>query len=265
MLNIIANGKSSMNAQQKKLDIISNNIANVGTNGYKKNNIDFQDLLSDTYKRRGTPINEAREGDGIYTQGTGVRVTDIKKDFSQGMLQESGRKTDFAIDGDGFFQVTLADGTLGYTRDGNFNIDGLGNLTDSNGNRVTIVDESGKNVNTFGGEADFSDGIIRTDLEGRVFIQKNNQESFVGQLAIKDFDGDKALMSVGNNIFIPKDNAEAVDARGYKVLNGFIETSNVRLEDEMADMIVTQRAFQVNSTSIKTADQMWGLVNDLFR
>ncbi|WBW95407.1 flagellar hook-basal body complex protein [Oceanirhabdus sp. W0125-5] len=266
MLNIISNSKSSMSAQQKKLDIISNNIANVNTSGYKKNTVEFQDLLADTLVRRGVPINEDKEGKGMLISGTGVRVSDIKRDLGQGMLQETGRTTDFAIDGEGFFQVQLADETYGYTRDGSFMVDSTGLLTDSSGNRVVILDESGKNINTPGSGVNFSDGKINVDINGNLFANFNNKKDVkIGKLSIKNFSGDNSLRPIGRNVFAPADGATPTDATGYNIFNGFIETSNVRLEEEMTDMIVTQRAFQVNASSLKTADEMWGLVNNMFK
>ncbi len=266
MLNIISNSKSSMSAQQKKLDIISNNIANVNTSGYKKNNVEFQDLFSETLERRGVPINEDKKGNGLLISGTGVRVSDIKRDLGQGMLQETGRTTDFALDGEGFFQVQFSDESYGYTRDGSFMVDSTGLLADSSGNRVVILDESGKNINTVGSGVDFSNGKISVDIKGNLFSNSDNGENVeIGKLAIKNFAGDSSLRPVGRNCFVPVEGATPNNATDYNVFNGFIETSNVRLEEEMTDMIVTQRAFQINATSIKTADEMWGLVNNMFK
>ncbi|MCM1992671.1 flagellar hook-basal body complex protein [Oceanirhabdus seepicola] len=266
MLNIISNSKSSMSAQQKKLDILSNNIANVNTSGYKKNTVEFQDLLSDTLERKGIPINEDRQGKGLLMNGSGVRVSDIKRDLGQGMLQETGRTTDFAIDGEGYFQVQLTDESYGYTRDGSFMVDSSGLLTDSSGNRVVILDESGKNINSVGSEVDFSKGKINIDIKGNLFSNLENEENVkIGKLAVKNFPGDNSLRAAGRNIFVPVEGATASSATDYNIFNGFIETSNVKLEEEMTDMIVTQRAFQVNATSIKTADEMWGLVNNMFK
>lgn len=201
MLNIISNSKSSMSAQQRKLDIISNNIANVNTNGYKKNTVEFQDLLSDTLQRRGVPINEDKLGNGMFLNGAGVRVSDIKRDLSQGMLQETGRTTDFAIDGEGFFQVQLTDESYGYTRDGSFMVDSSGLLTDSSGNRVVIQDESGKNINSVGSGIDFSKGKINVDINGNVYASSNNEENVkIGKLAIKNFNGENSLRSAGRNV-----------------------------------------------------------------
>jgi len=107
---------------------------------------------------------------------------------------------------------------------------------------------------------------INVDIKGNLFSNINNKEDIkIGKLAIKNFSGDNSLRAVGRNVFVPSEGATPNDATDYNIFNGFIETSNVRLEEEMTEMIVTQRAFQVNATSIKTADEMWGLVNNMFK
>lgn len=266
MHGIMYSTRSSMNAQQGKMETISNNLANLNTVGYKSVKVEFQDLLTESVARRGMPYNGERDSNISHIVGTGVRIGEIRRDNTQGALKETGVKTDIAIDGVGFFKVSLPDGTEAYRRAGDFTIDANGLIVDANGNRLSILDENGNEINVPGSGMEFNDETLIIKQDGTVVMNVDDKESIeIGRIPIYDFVGSQALVSIGRNLYVPGDNAQVTESKDFDLLSGFQEISNVSVEDEFTDMMLTQRAYQINAAGLKTADEMWKLVNELRR
>ncbi|MCM0650429.1 flagellar basal body rod protein FlgG [Clostridium swellfunianum] len=272
MLRILWGSRSSMTAQQEKLDSISNNIANVNTEGYKKVDVSFKDLVYETLNRNGYPTNVKDGASSI--NGTGVRTADWTRDASQGNLSETTQKTDLAIDGQGYFAVELpeknADGSskLAYTRSGSFNLDADGSLVDKNGNRLFINFYEGTQQE----DKQFTKDNFTVDEQGRVIKTDGNVNKEVGKINLYNVVGQDSLRSIGNSLYvIDTQNINGVEVpveRPYleedsSIRQGLLELSNVDLTKEMTEMIVTQRAFELSSKAMRTADEMWGMANNL--
>lgn len=267
MLRILWNSKSAMMAEQDKLDNISNNIANVNTDGYKKTEVSFKDLVYEKLNRTGYP--NSKEG----ISGTGVRAGDWSRDTSQGNLSQTGQSTDLAIDGQGYFKVQLpdknADGTFktAFTRNGSFNVDGEGNIVDKNGNKLDITFNSNSNEDNH-----FTMDSFKVDNSGRVFNTVGGSSKEVGKINLFDVVSPDSLKSIGQNLYVVDtqnlNGTEVPVEKPYMVQDstirqGYLELSNVDLTKEMTDMIVAQRAFEMNSRAMKTADEMWSMANNL--
>ncbi|NLK94046.1 MAG: flagellar basal body rod protein FlgG [Clostridiales bacterium] len=257
MLRTLWTSRTGMNANQERLDVISNNLANSSTAGYKKLEIGFKDLLSESLDRRGYPIY-----DKTSIMGTGTRTTAWYRDGHQGNLMVTEIATDLCIEGEGqYFRLTQPDGTKVYTRDGAFKIDSLGRLVDSFGNKVDIEFDPGRNEEN----TPFTVDSFMVDTEGYVYRKENNIFNRVGKINLYTATGDNAFNSVGNNLFVPAEGADVriVDVDNTRIHQGYLEGSNVDVAQEMTDMIVTQRAFQLSSKSLQTADDMWGMINNM--
>jgi len=241
-----------MAAQQEKLDSISNNLSNINTEGYKRVDVNFKDLVYETLKRDGYPTTDnAREP----LNGTGVRASNWIRDDKQGNLQETGLNTDLAIDGEGYFGVTLADGSKAYTRSGSFNIDAAGDIVDKKGNRLDIQ--------FYGEKVSFKNGNFSVGKEGTVSVNENGKVTNVGKINLYNFVGQDSMASVGDSLYVPKDGTQGYNVTNSNIEQGFVEGSNVDFAKEMTDMIITQRAFELGSRGLKTADEMWGIANNL--
>ncbi|MDW8799640.1 flagellar hook-basal body complex protein [Clostridium sp. A1-XYC3] len=264
MIRALWNSRSAMNAQQEKLDSISNNIANVNTVGYKREDVSFQDLVYETLNRKGYPNNGNDPNEPL--NGSGVRATEWIRDNSQGVLKETGAKTDFAIDGEGFFRVTLPDGRKAYERSGSFNIDSNGDIVDKSGNRLDIeFTEEGAEL--FNSGTNFSENNLIVNKDGEVFvnIQDNGQDRSIpyGKINIYAPIGQNSLSSIGENLYVPNPGVQMNEALDTDIMQGFLEESNVDVAKELTDMIVAQRSFELGSRGLKTADEMWGLINSM--
>jgi len=263
VLRLLWNSQSSMAAQQEKLDAISNNIANINTNGYKKLDANFKDLVYETLDRKGYPVTKPAAGKALLQNGTGVRVGEWTRDSTQGSLTETTLSTDLAIDGSGYFEVTLPDSSKAYTRAGNFLADSAGNIVDESGNRLSIVDGQGNDINTANGPYKFTANNFTVDSNGTVSLKNGTTQGAVGQIKISNFVGDSSMISVGDNLFALKPGQAVTQSNDYSVMQGYLELSNVDISTEMTDMLITQRAFQLSSTTLKTADEMWQMANNL--
>jgi len=267
LLRILWNSRSGMTAQQDKLDNISNNIANVNTEGYKKTDVSFRDLVYENLNRTGYPNN--RES----INGTGVRAGQWSRDNTQGNLSQTDVKTDLAIDGQGYFMIQLpdknADGTYktAYTRAGSFNVDGEGNIVDKNGNKLVI--DFNTNSQT---DNQFAEDSFKVDEKGIVYNTVNGVEKEVGKINLYNVVSGDSLNSIGNNLYeVASKNVNGVEVpaeipylvNATTIRQGFLELSNVDLTKEMTDMIVAQRAFEMNSKAMRTADEMWNMANNL--
>lgn len=259
MLRILWNSKSAMIANQEKLDTISNNLANANTDGYKRVSVSFQDLVSETLSRQGYPTgNNTNNAKQQYT-GTGVKTSGWIRDNKQGILLETQKSTDFAIDGEGFFKVTRNDGSTAYTRAGRFDTDSENKLVDANGSRVTILYNEGVNPDN----VKYTRDNFSVSERGEVSIKGEQGYQVVGRIPVYTAEGADAFRSVGENYYVPNQGTNVYEVAVPAVHQGFVEGSNVDMVSEMTDMMVTQRAFELGSRGIKTADEMWGMANNL--
>lgn len=254
MLTTLWTSKSGLNANQEKLDVISNNIANVNTTGYKKVNAGFKDLISSSLDEWGNPLN-----DKTATVGSGVKAGNFTKDNSQGGLQTTNQKTDLALDGEGYFKVISSNGTEYYTRDGSFKLDSYGRLVTANGNILEVQYANGYSQNNTGLTAD----NFTINKKGEIFAENNGNFEKVGEIAVYTAVGNDAFTSVGDNLFKELNGVQVYRTLDADMYQGYLEVSNVDLSQEMTDMIVTQRAFQLSSKGITAADEMWEMINNL--
>lgn len=257
MQRILYNSKTGMMAQQEKLDSITNNIANSETDGYKKTNVEFSDLVYETLNRQGYPVTKGSKP----ITGTGVKANEMTREDTQGRLNPTGKSTDLAIDGNGYFKVILKDGSEAYTRESSFNIDSKGTLVDSNGNKVAIDYINGYN------SVDYS---TKVDKDGSLYNLNNGKLINIGKINLYNVNRQTSnssvaepLLSVGDNLFKPQAGVAMKVETDASVNQGYTEMSNVDIGVEMTDLIITQRAFELNSKGLKTADDMWGMVNNL--
>ncbi|ERM20526.1 flagellar basal-body rod protein FlgG [Helicobacter pylori] len=262
MLRSLYSATSGMLAQQTHIDTTSNNIANVNTTGFKKSRADFNDLFYQAMQYAGTNTsNTTLSPDGMEV-GLGVRPSAITKMFLQGSPKETENNLDVAITGKGFFQVQLPDGTTAYTRSGNFKLDEQGNLVTSEGYllipQITLPEDTTQ---------------VNIGVDGTVSVTQGLQttSNVIGQITLANFVNPAGLHSMGDNLFsITNASGDAIvgnpDSQGLgKLRQGFLELSNVRLVEEMTDLITAQRAYEANSKSIQTADAMLQTVNSLKR
>jgi len=263
MLRLLWNSQSSMNAQQEKLDCISNNIANVNTNGYKKVSANFKDLVYESLDRKGYPVSTNKNGKAVLQNGTGVRIGEWTRSNVQGDLTSTDLPTDLAIDGTGYFEMVQPDGSKAYTRAGNFITDASGTIVDESGNRLSIVDAQGNNINKVNGQYKFNRNNFNVDEKGLVTIKAGGGDLPVGKVKIANVMGDNSMISIGDNLFAAKPGAQVIGSTDYSIKQGFLELSNVDIATEMTDMLITQRAFQLSSSTLKTADEMWQMANNL--
>jgi flagellar basal-body rod protein FlgG len=253
MINSLWISKTGMEAQQMQLDIISNNLANVSTNGFKKSHAVFEDLMYQNLRQVGSNTSEQSTLPTGLQVGLGVRTVATSRSFAQGNLQQSNNNLDVAIEGNGFFQLTMPDGTVGYTRDGAFQVDSAGRLVNAGGLVVAggiTVPSNATNV-TIG-----QDGSVTATIPGATAPQS------IGTITTASFINPAGLEPKGQNIYAEsiasgQPNAGTPGANGLGgLMQGFVETSNVNVVQELVTMIQTQRAYEMNSKAIQTSDQM---------
>ncbi|MDO9164536.1 MAG: flagellar basal-body rod protein FlgG [Rhodoferax sp.] len=253
MINSLWISKTGMEAQQTQLDVISNNLANVSTNGFKRANAVFEDLMYQNLRQTGSSSSEQSQLPTGLQLGLGVRTVATSRSFSQGALQQSGNKLDVAVQGNGFFQVTMPDGTTNYTRDGSFQVDSQGRLVTSTGlpiaNGVTVP--ANATSIAIGG-----DGTVTAQVPGSTTPQA------IGTIALASFINPAGLDPKGQNLYAEspasgQPNSGTPGSNGLGALmQGYVETSNVNVVQELVTMIQTQRAYEMNSKAIQTSDQM---------
>ena len=253
MINSLWISKTGMEAQQMQLDVISNNLANVSTNGFKKSHAVFEDLMYQNLRQVGSPSTEQSSLPTGLQVGLGVRTVATSRNFSQGTLQQSNNNLDVAVQGNGFLQVTLPDGTTGYSRDGALQIDNAGRLVNSTGLVVSGGIPVPANATAV---AIGQDGAVTASIPGNVAPQA------IGNITIASFINPAGLEPKGQNIYTEtaasgQPNVGAPGSNGLGTLmQGFVETSNVNVVQELVSMIQTQRAYEMNSKAIQTSDQM---------
>jgi flagellar basal-body rod protein FlgG len=245
--------KTGLDAQQTNMDVIANNLANVSTNGFKRARAVFEDLLYQTIRQPGANSSQQTQLPSGLQIGTGVRPVASERIYTQGNLQKTDNPLDVAVNGQGFFQVLLPDGTTAYTRDGSFHIDSQGALVTSSGFHVQPAITIPANS--------LSVTIAR---DGTISVMKSGSASptTAGQLQLVNFVNPAGLQSMGENLLLETassgtPNANTPGTNGLGMLNqGYVETSNVNVVEELVSMIQTQRAYEINSKAITTSDQM---------
>lgn len=254
MFNVFATAKSGMNAYQEKLDYLSNDLVNSATTGYKSTDVGFKDLLTESLDRKGTPLVNKKA-----ITGTGVKLGVNYATDKQGNLLTTGGKTDLAIDGKGYFALMQANGNVVYTRDGNFKIDSSGALVDSNGTKVYVQYENGASE----GNPALENNNISIDKEGGITMKVGEEISKIGNIPIFTAIGDKGFIPIGSSYFTPSSDAQVTLSNDYTVVQGSLEASNVDAAEVFSDIILTQRAFQLSSKAITTADDLWSMINTM--
>ena len=253
MINSLWISKTGMQAQQTQLDVISNNLANTSTNGFNRAKAVFEELMYQNLRQVGADSAEQSELPTDLQLGLGVRTVATSRSFEQGSLQQSGNNLDLAINGSGFLQVTMPDGTSGYTRDGSLQLDAQGRMVTSSGYPLTAgitIPAEAQSITVS------SAGAVSVKLPGAT------APSVVGNIELANFINPAGLEPRGQNIFTeslasgnPVNGAPGSAGMGT-VMQGFVETSNVNVVQELVTMIQTQRAYEMNSKAIQTSDQM---------
>lgn len=251
--------KTGLDAQQTRMEVVSNNIANVNTSGFKRDRAVFQDLLYQNISQVGANSTQDTQLPSGFSIGTGVRVVATEKLHSQGNLTNTGNPFDMAVQGKGFFQVLMPDGSLAYTRDGSFQVNQDGQMVTASGYQVQpaiTVPEGAQSV-TIG-----SDGTVSVLLPG------STAPSQVGSVQLTNFINPAGLQAIGQNLLLESGSSGAPQT-GTPGLNGLgtltqgsVESSNVNIAEELVNMIETQRAYEMNSKAIQSADQMMQFVTN---
>ncbi len=251
--------KTGLDAQQTRMTLISNNLANVNTTGFKKGRAAFEDLMYQTVRQPGGQTSQQTQAPTGLMVGTGTHVVATEKIFTQGNTLQTGNAFDVAISGRGFFEIQLPDGSAAYTRDGSFRIDSQGQLVTASGYPlqpgITIPD--GAQSVTIGG-----DGTVSVQMTGDAAAQQ------IGSITITDFINPAGLQPKGENLYAetaasgaPQGGAPGQSGLGY-LMQGSLESSNVNVVEELVNMIETQRAYEMNSKAISTTDQMLAYVSN---
>jgi flagellar basal-body rod protein FlgG len=245
--------KTGLDAQQTQLDITSNNLANVSTTGFKRSRAVFEDLLYQTLRQPGAKSSQQTDIPEGLQIGTGVRPISSVRVHTQGNLQQTGNQFDVAINGQGFLQVQMPDGTNAFTRDGSLHMDAQGQLVTSNGFPISPAVTLPANAQSV---TIAQDGTISVTLQGSAIPQQ------VGSLQLANFMNSAGLQSIGQNLYVetaasgtPSTGTPGTNGLGL-LSQGYVETSNVNVVEELVNMIQTQRAYEINSKAITTSDQI---------
>lgn len=264
MMRSLWTAASGMAAQQSNMDVIANNLANVNTSGHKKHRAEFQDLMYQTLRQPGAPTSgDTRLPTGLQ-MGHGVFLAATNTIHTQGNFQSTDNPTDMMIEGDGYFQITLPDGTIAYTRDGSFKLDETRRIVTSEGYplepEITIPEDAPSDTITIS-----SDGRVSALPAG----EQESEE--LGQIELSRFVNPAGLSSIGKNLYLetaasgaPINNEPGTDGTGTIMQRG-LEMSNVQMVEEMVNMIVAQRAYETNSKAITTSDSMLETANGIKR
>ncbi|MBV5318855.1 MAG: flagellar basal-body rod protein FlgG [Desulfobulbaceae bacterium] len=260
MMRSLWTATTGMTAQNINMDVIANNLANVSTSGFKKSRADFQDLLYQIMQVPGSPTSaDTKSPTGIQI-GLGVKPAAVTKIFTEGDIVQTGNTLDVAIEGQGFFQVTMPDGNTAYTRAGNLKLDGEGRIVTSDGYPLQpeiVIPEDARAIT-----------ISQTGLVSAI-VGDDTVSTELGNLDLADFINDAGLIAIGKNLFreteasgtaiigTPGDNGIGT------LLQGYVENSNVNLVEELTQMITAQRSFEINSKVITTSDEMMQTVTNM--
>lgn len=254
MLRSLHISRTGLDAQQTQLDVISNNLANVSTTGFKKARAVFEDLLYQIIRQPGAQSSQQTQLPSGFQLGVGVRPVATERIFTQGSLQQTQNSLDVAISGKGFFQIQLPDGSTAFTRDGSFQVDSQGNIVTASGYSLLPNMQVPQDALLI---SIARDGVVSVTLPGNP-----NTITQLGQIQLATFINPAGLQSQGENLFIETAASGPAqvnnpETNGLGSLNqSFIETSNVNVAEELVNMIVAQRAYELNSRAITTSDQM---------
>ncbi len=262
MMRSLWSSASGMKGQQLNVDNISNNLANVNTSGFKKSRVSFQDLMYQNMRQAGTPNNQGSEVPTGIQIGHGVKPGATQRMFTPGSLKATDNPLDMAIEGDGFFEVQLPDGSSAYTRDGSFSLDSQGQVVTSDGYLL----QPPINIPAEATEIAINEEGVVSYYEPGV-----DEPQEAGQIELVDFANPAGLESIGQNLY--SETAASGDPliglpaqEGFGSINQkFLEESNVEVVDEMVNMIAAQRAYETNSKSIQASDEMLQQANQLRR
>ena len=252
--------RTGLDAQQTQLDVISNNLANVSTNGFKRGRAVFEDLLYQTLRQPGAQSSQQTQIPSGLQLGTGVRPVSTARIFTQGNIQKTDNSLDVAVQGNGFFEVLLPDGTTGYTRDGSFQKDNQGQIVTADGYPLQ------PNITIPANALSISVG-----QDGTVTITQSGSSANtqIGTIQVATFINPGGLQSIGQNLFLetaasgtPTPNTPGQNGAGI-VNQGYVETSNVNVAEELVTMIQTQRAYEINSKVVSTSDAMLGRLTQI--
>ena len=251
--------KTGLDAQQTRLSIISNNLANVSTNGFKRDSAVFEDLMYQNMRQSGGQTSQDTQLPSGLAVGTGVRLVATEKMHSQGNIVQTGNSLDMAVNGRGFFQILRPDGSLGYTRDGSFQVNSQGQVVTANGyllQPAVSIPQGSQSISVS------SDGTVEVTLAAATAPTQ------VGNIQLADFINPAGLQATGENLFSetassgsPQAGTPGLNGVG-SLLSGSLETSNVNVVEELVNMIETQRAYEMNSKVISTTDGMLQYVSN---
>ncbi len=254
-------GKTGLETQQTNLDVISNNLANVSTSGFKRTRAVFEDLMYQNIRQPGAQVGAANQLPSGLQVGTGVRTVATERIHTQGNLQNTGNSLDIAIQGKGFLQIELPDGTFGYTRDGSLQVDQDGQIVTAGGYPIQPPVNIPDNALTVSIGRDGTVSVTQAGAPGTSVE--------IGQLQLATFINPTGLQSMGENLYLETDSSgpanfvqPGLDGAGT-ILQEYVETSNVNVAEELVNMIVTQRAYEMNSKSIETSDAMLNRLTQL--
>ncbi|HEY8329800.1 MAG TPA: flagellar basal-body rod protein FlgG [Pseudomonas sp.] len=260
MIRSLWTAKTGLESQQVQLDVIANNLANVSTNGFKRSRAIFEDLLYQNLRQPGAQSSAQTNLPSGLQIGTGVRPVATERLHSQGNLQNTENSRDLAINGNGFFQVLMPDDNTAYTRDGSFQIDKDGQLVTASGYPLEpsiTIPENALSVTVA------QDGVVSITEPG------STQSREVGQLSLATFINPPGLQSIGENLYLETDSSgprnestPGLNGAG-RLMQGYVETSNVNVVEEMVSMIQTQRAYEINSKAVETSDEMLARLTQL--
>lgn len=262
MIRSLFTAATGMEAQKLNIDVIANNLANVNTVGFKKSRADFQELIYQNIRTPGAVSAEGAQIPSGIQVGLGVKPVAVQKMFQQGDFVHTGNNLDLVIEGDGFFQITMPDGTIGYSRAGAFKLDGEGRIVNSDGYplepAISIPADAVK---------------ITVSSDGRITVLQAGSTTPVeiGQIELARFINPGGLQSAGKNIYLPTaSSGEPLTgnpgAIGLGTINqGFLEMSNVNVVEEMVNMIVSQRAYEVASKAVQASDEILQASNNIKR
>jgi len=251
--------KTGLDAQQRRMSVVANNLANVYTTGFKRDRAVFEDLLYQTISQPGAQVDQNSNSPTGLLVGTGTRVVATEKIHSQGNMIQTDNALDVAINGDGFLQTLRADGSIGYTRDGSFKLNNIGQLVTANGNLLqpTITIPNNSRSITIG-----KDGTVSVQTAGQPAAQ------IVGNIQIASFINPAGLQAMGGNNYKETSASGAAQVMtptqngAGSLVQGSLEASNVNVVESMVNMIETQRAYEVNSKAIAAADGMLRFINN---
>ncbi|HEU5437025.1 MAG TPA: flagellar basal-body rod protein FlgG [Telluria sp.] len=260
MIRSLYIAKTGLEAQQTNLDVISNNLANVSTNGFKRSRAVFEDLLYQNVRQAGSQSSQQTALPSGMQIGTGVRTVATERIHTQGNPQSSGNSKDLMVNGNGFFNVLMPDGTTAYTRDGAFQVDSNGQMVTSSGfviQPAITIPPNALSINVG------RDGTVSVTTAGAAAATQ------VGSIQVTTFVNPAGLESKGENLYVetgasgsPNTNTPGTNGAGV-IMQGYVETSNVNVVEEMVNMIQTQRAYEINSKAITTSDQMLAKLSQL--